>query len=310
LTNSQYHFGFKPETQSETGSIISKNGVIDSDTFGMQPKTYAGSGQTTISKHVSSSYVDSETNVYPYDFAWEENKLKFRRSDGIRTVTLETDVTSSQWNHVSVTRYNSSGQYRLKLFLNGDENQIDVEDTTSNPLNHNDIMFGAKTQAGKNPYSGSLDEVRFINRAYYSGSSIDNEFYEKLSIPDYMYNTSVVGNVFYRRGNFVVSPLNPKYKDLFSGSFTIDYKGVHTIYQYEALCRIKKGDFNLSTNPTTLVSPNSDIIIDDMTGSLSPYFTTIGLYNSNNELLAVGKMGQPVKTRDDVDLNIIIKWDV
>jgi hypothetical protein len=49
--------------------------------------------------------------------------------------------------------------------------------------------------------------------------------------------------------------------------------------------------------------------LDDFTGSLSPYITTIGLYNKSNELIAVGKMGQAIKKRDDVDLNVIVKFD-
>jgi hypothetical protein len=42
---------------------------------------------------------------------------------------------------------------------------------------------------------------------------------------------------------------------------------------------------------------------------LSPYITTIGLYNMRGELLLVGKLNQPLKTRDDVTININLKWD-
>jgi hypothetical protein len=39
------------------------------------------------------------------------------------------------------------------------------------------------------------------------------------------------------------------------------------------------------------------------TGSLLPYVTEIGLYNDNCELLAVGKLGQAIQKRNDVDMN-------
>ncbi len=41
-----------------------------------------------------------------------------------------------------------------------------------------------------------------------------------------------------------------------------------------------------------------------------PYFTTIGLYNENNELVAVAKLANPIKKRRDIDINIIIRFDM
>ena len=63
-----------------------------------------------------------------------------------------------------------------------------------------------------------------------------------------------------------------------------------------------------------LKSPNSDLIIDDATGSLEngslfPYATSIGLYNDKAELLAVAKFNQPIMMRDDVDINVLVKWN-
>ena len=75
------------------------------------------------------------------------------------------------------------------------------------------------------------------------------------------------------------------------------------------LIRIKRGDFNLTLNPSSTKTVKSTEYLDDFTGSLSPYITTIGLYNKQNELIAVGKMGQAIKKRDDVDLNVIVKFD-
>jgi hypothetical protein len=79
------------------------------------------------------------------------------------------------------------------------------------------------------------------------------------------------------------------------------------------LARIKKGDFNLTLNPSALQNPNSDLLKSEMTGSLQdgalfPYFTEIGLYNRYGELLVVGKTSQPIQIRDDVDMNIITRW--
>lgn len=48
----------------------------------------------------------------------------------------------------------------------------------------------------------------------------------------------------------------------------------------------------------------------DSTGSyLAPYITTVGLY-SGTELVAVGKLGTPIKNSKDFPINILVKWDV
>jgi hypothetical protein len=50
---------------------------------------------------------------------------------------------------------------------------------------------------------------------------------------------------------------------------------------------------------------------DFVTGSFfNPYFTTIGLYDDKLQLLAVAKMGAPVEKRDDVDMNVIVRFDI
>jgi len=125
-----------------------------------------------------------------------------------------------------------------------------------------------------------------------------------------MYQTAVVGNVFYRQGNIVISPLQPSYLNAFKNTWSSSYRGTHTIYQYEALCRVKKGSFNLSYNPTARRSFKSDMIINDMTGSvLYPYATTIGLYNSEGDMVAVAKLGQAVQMRSDTDIHFLVRWD-
>jgi hypothetical protein len=124
-----------------------------------------------------------------------------------------------------------------------------------------------------------------------------------------MYQSSVAGNVFYRGGNIVVSSLDPKHNQILNQDWKLRYRGTHTIYNYEAMVRIKKGSFNHTTNKTWLKAPNSDLIRDEATGSLKTYFHTIGLYSPEGELLAVGKMNQAIQLRDDVDLNVIIRWD-
>ena len=48
----------------------------------------------------------------------------------------------------------------------------------------------------------------------------------------------------------------------------------------------------------------------DPTGSyLTPYITTIGLYDEDNNMLAVAKLPNPIKNLPDYDVNFIIRLD-
>ena len=46
-----------------------------------------------------------------------------------------------------------------------------------------------------------------------------------------------------------------------------------------------------------------------VSGTAYPYITTVGLYNEQAQLLAVGKLAEPLQKRDDIDMNIVLRWD-
>ena len=65
--------------------------------------------------------------------------------------------------------------------------------------------------------------------------------------------------------------------------------------------RVKNGDFNYSNNPSYVTGSDGDLSQTSFIGDPKSYVTTIGLYNSRRELLAVAKLSKPVlksKTRE------------
>jgi len=74
----------------------------------------------------------------------------------------------------------------------------------------------------------------------------------------------LVGNIFYKNGYFVLTNTASNYSGIFTGTssygFELNYKGSHTIYEHEYLCSIKPGEFNYSTNPTSLIQ--SSLVFD------------------------------------------------
>lgn len=292
----------------ENTAIISKNTMKQKQMYGYTDKYNAN--DLLISDKIVSSVVEYDPiDVYPYRFEYDYSNslIRFLRSDGSRVLTLFGVVYTYEWTNIIVQKTGGT----ITLYINGDE-ITSTDDFTENPINRHSIVFGKDNiyEDNQSNYNGYLDEVRIYNTA------LDDLTRYPLSTHfEFTVNQSpVVGNIFYKTGKIVISPMDINYQQVVTGDFTLKFQSTHVIYAYECLVRIPAGSFNLSQNPSALKNPNEDLIIDEMTGSLSegalfPYATAIGLYNDKRELMAIAKLSQPLQMRDDVNLNISIKWD-
>jgi hypothetical protein len=102
----------------------------------------------------------------------------------------------------------------------------------------------------------------------------------------------------------------------YSGSFQLSFKNDHTIYENEVRCIVQNTEFNLSYNPTLVTNYLSGSLKGFVTSSalpsgsfFTPYATSIGLYNDNNELLAVAKFGKPILMSPYTDMTFVVKYD-
>ena len=78
------------------------------------------------------------------------------------------------------------------------------------------------------------------------------------------------------------------------------------------MCTVKADEYNYTHNISARKTPTTQHpdLANFATGSLwKPYVTTVGLYNENNELLVIGKLGQPVKMSEETDTTFMIRWD-
>jgi len=122
----------------------------------------------------------------------------------------------------------------------------------------------------------------------------------------------------------VISDFRPKYKNAFLGKtgrfdyedgadgFDGEFKTSTTLYEHEIVCRIPKTELNSTQNPSTYTKYNNSLKPKSVMSNTNfrPYFTTIGLYDEDDQLLAVAKLSNPIKKRKDIDLNIIIRFDM
>ena len=98
-----------------------------------------------------------------------------------------------------------------------------------------------------------------------------------------------------------------------SGSLTaMTFQNVTNINSTLIFCRATADEFNYSSNPTFTDSDDRIVVIDDGAEDTQRSFTfptTVGLYDANDNLLAVAKMSRPVEKNDEKDLTVRIRLD-
>ena len=82
------------------------------------------------------------------------------------------------------------------------------------------------------------------------------------------------------------------YQTINSGSsFTLNSE--ETISSDYVFVRVKNAEYNYTSNPS-MIDVSGSLIYPNFVNSPQTYKTTVGLYNTNNELLAVAKMSKPL----------------
>jgi hypothetical protein len=274
--------------------------------------------------------VYSYSSQFPYEIAVVSGSyLLVQQSNGDKVSAVGGSLLPNNTNHVLFQKSGSA----IQLYINGAlaESKSIPE---GNFHNDKDIFIGSLgiDQYGtpKSGFIGSIDEF-FIFSKELTQSEI-TQLAATNSINLMTTNTNAVGNVFYEHGMVVLSDPRPKYT---SGSFRLfndrvynyktgetqpgyledfyfEYNSTVTLYEHEYICRAKEDEFNFTANTTIRQdnNENTEVPKDFVSNQyFAPYITTVGLYNDKGQLLAVGKLGSPIHKRDDVDLNIIVRFD-
>lgn len=73
--------------------------------------------------------------------------------------------------------------------------------------------------------------------------------------------------------------------------------------------RLRNKQFNYSNNPTFYNPDNGVLVQSDFASDPKVYVTSVGLYNDQNELLAVAKLSKPVRKSFDEELLLRVRLD-
>lgn len=180
------------------------------------------------------------------------------------------------------------------------------------------VISFAQPSYGEGIFSGSLT----ISSPSSTGSLVDYNGW----ITTAGNTSSVVGNIFYTLGIAVIQKDTSAFSSsivsqngiyLTTGSQVfIEFDATKTIYEHQVICTIEPSEFNYSSNPSLVLFPSSSVtgsikILDQFaSGTLTPYMTTVGLYNDAKELLAIAKFPRAIKRSTLTQQSIIVRLDM
>lgn len=123
---------------------------------------------------------------------------------------------------------------------------------------------------------------------------------------------TIVGNVIYSHGIVIITEpglisylITEKNREV-----SIDFKSNLPIYTANYNIKLSDYEYNFTQNPSA-ISGSDNSLKSNVTGSsFQPYITTVGLYNDVNELIAVGKLSQPLPKSRHTETTIQVKLNI
>jgi hypothetical protein len=132
-----------------------------------------------------------------------------------------------------------------------------------------------------------------------------------------IYGTSTYGSSSYTSGDiaFMTDFVN-------ATNVTCSFSSSLTIYETQYKCTLRENEFNFTLNPSissgstattssigTFYTPGQYLESFATASYFNPYVTMVGLYNDNQELLAIAKLSQPLPVSPTTDTTILINID-
>jgi len=304
-------------------AYFSGSGYIESTLTGLYDRDHdyavsffiSGTNSTSANQLIATKASRSTTPTYPFRIELSgSNQLIFTTagSDRFKAFITSSTVVTSSWTHVVCQKSGSS----MQMYVNGT-----LQSSTTTPLftiptsplsasaridNRDTLKIGGFSPNSLN-LQGYLDEIRIFNKSLTASqiSALSNRTEGGTAL-----QTPYVGNVFSKHGIIVFSSADYRINNIINTPYTASYRSTVTIHELGVITRLDADDFNMSTNVTLTADDDATYQSFVSTETFAPYITTIGLYNGSGELLAIGKLAQPVRKRSDVDMNFLIRLDL
>ena len=254
----------------------------------------------------------------------------------VEYLTDKTQTGPSDNRKAQALVYNQTKQLYYSNYLSGSGELSTVATASFNP---DGTITGRKySPLYDNFLDTTLDAKRYFPTA--SDSTIG-----VLSIPQYMYGdyiqpesfnlitpsgsytddgegrlvsgSTYIGNIIYEHGIIVLTG-GERTRDYWdeeiatfvnNSNITCSFSSSYTIYETQYKCTMGESEFNYSQNPSVISGSNGTPWGFATSASFAPYVTTVGLYNDQRDLIAVGKLAQPTPISKTTDTTILINVD-
>jgi len=201
-----------------------------------------------------------------------------------------------------------------RLFPTASNDRIGVISIPSN-------LFGEFIKPGtfSYTYSGSFSGIFTDDEngnLFKDGAKVGDIIYQHGVIVLTSFGTSITGSTYgsslYGTGVYSTAGKVELDDVISSDNVTCSFQSTMTIYESQYKCTLRENEYNYTQNPTAISSSsNSGVVYDFLTGSyFEPYITTVGLYDNNYQLVAIGKLAQPLQSSITTDTTILVNLDL
>lgn len=157
--------------------------------------------------------------------------------------------------------------------------------------------------------------LNIISGTIDGGSYTGNDKHYGLCYPDYgiiLLSPKIVSQsapFTYDTGSDGYKDNAGKFFSIMSASSYFAARSEEKISSTHYFVRVKNKNYNYSTNPTFYSASNGDVIKSSFANDPHVYVTTVGMYNNNNELVAVAKLSQPIAKSFEKEALIRVRLD-
>jgi hypothetical protein len=262
------------------------------------------------------AYDDGEGNLYSSaSFAWDTGQIEYffySESADLKLVSVPTSIelftAPSPPSGYTFASASWLGEVATTPFRDSDGPISAIDDQGVS-------ISGVTLTTDTSVYTfENTVKVGPIELLYVSSSSIINSISASEN----------VGNIIYPHGMAIFTNQNLPLSSITTlANTTCSFSSSLTIYEAQYKCTLRESEFNATLNPSaqtsgSLLTVNSSsfyqrgdgTLSNNVTGSyFSPYVTTVGLYDEAQNLLAIGKLAQPLPTSPTTDTTILVNID-
>ena len=163
------------------------------------------------------------------------------------------------------------------------------------------VLDMAKVVSGSQFMSGTIDAMSPLGTTILGGDHTETDLKAKF-IPDFVVSASI--------DNIIDHIAACRFSSGSQSAMT--FQNVTNINSTLIFCRASADEFNYSSNPTFTDTENRIVVIDsgqEDTQQSFTFITSVGLYDANDNLLAVAKVSRPVEKSSERDLTLRVRLD-